>query len=33
MDEAKSCHEKFLPIFCLLLVRQCCNKHAECKLI
>jgi hypothetical protein len=33
MDDAKSCHEQFLPIFCLSLARQCRNKHARCKLI
>jgi hypothetical protein len=33
MDDAKSCHEQFLPIFCSLLARQCRNKHAKCNLI
>jgi hypothetical protein len=33
MDDAKSCHEQFLPVFCLLLARQCPDEHAKCKLI
>jgi hypothetical protein len=33
MDEVKSFHEQFPPASCLLLARQCHNKHAECKLL
>jgi hypothetical protein len=33
MDDAKSCYEQFLPVFCLLLTRQCCDKHAKCELV
>ncbi len=33
MDDAKSCHKQFLPVFCSLLARQCRNKHAECDLV
>ncbi len=33
MDDAKSCHEQFPPIFCLLLTRQCHVKHAKWELV
>ncbi len=33
MDDAKSCHEQFPPFFRSLLMRQCRDKQAECKLI
>ncbi len=33
MDDTKSCHEQFLPVFCSLLVRQCRNEHAKCTLM
>jgi hypothetical protein len=33
MDNAKSCHEQFPPVFHSLLARQCCDKHAMCELV
>jgi hypothetical protein len=33
MDDAKSCHEQFLPIFCSLLARQCRDKNAKCEFV
>jgi hypothetical protein len=33
MDDAKSCHEQFPPVFHLSLERQYRDKHAKCKLV
>ena len=33
MDDAKSCHEQVLLVFCLLFARQCHDEHAKWELV